>query len=159
MKLLRDDLSVNLRPRHPKMIKLNEDIGRLEKLVDFYRRRSQEEATAARQRLEKKIQLVEQSITNWEAKALEANLRLADYERSRANVQRLQVICDDLTKTVQKVDLDKALAQETLTRLDEGASMGTPISKPWVKKSRWAWVVDCWRAHWLSISLNASMTE
>jgi capsular exopolysaccharide synthesis family protein len=134
LKLLRDDLSVNLRPKHPKMIKLNDDIARAEKLLEFYRAKSREDLIAARQRLENQIQFVEQSITNWEAKALEANTRLTAYERSRANAQRLQAICDDLTRTIQKVELDKALAQETLTKLDEGASIGLSISKPWARK-------------------------
>jgi capsular exopolysaccharide synthesis family protein len=133
LKLQLEELSVNLKPKHPKIIQLNNEIAKFEKMMDFYRRQSQDDVAAARNRLLSQLRGLDTAIDEWEGKAVQANVRLAEYDKLRANVTRLQGICDRLYETVQKVDLDRGFSQETLTQLED-ASMGMPTPKPWQKR-------------------------
>ena len=56
-------LSKYLLPKHPKMVKLDEQIAHAQKLVDVYSQQNHEQIAAARQALQIKIDSVGQFIT------------------------------------------------------------------------------------------------
>src|SRR5262245_22467417 len=87
-KLEEKELSESLREEHPTMIKLKEEITRLEGLMNIYREQSQEQLEAARETLRLKIRAVEEAIKNWEPRVVDANERLVQYRRSRMNLER-----------------------------------------------------------------------
>jgi polysaccharide biosynthesis transport protein len=131
LKLQRKELGLVLRPKHPKIIKLDEEIAQQEKLIEIFREQSQEQITTARQQLQKRIQGVEEAIQGWEAKALDANRRMTEFEKLKANVQRAQSLYDKLLDLLQSVDVNKSLGQESLSVLEQ-ASVPVPakVSAP-----------------------------
>jgi capsular exopolysaccharide synthesis family protein len=118
LKLQRDKLSRYLRPKHPKIVKLDADIERGMKLIEIYQRQNQDQLEASRKAIELKIENVLLSIKEWEAKVVAANSRMADAERLKVNVQRFQSIYDRLVLLVQNVGISRNIDHETLAILE-----------------------------------------
>jgi polysaccharide biosynthesis transport protein len=118
LQLQREKLSQTLRPKHPKMVKLDADLARSQKLIDFYRQQNREQMTAARQALKIKVASVEGLIKEWERKLVAANARIASAERLKQNVARDQNLYDRLVSLLNNVDISRNIDQDTLTVLE-----------------------------------------
>jgi len=118
LKMERERLGKYLLPKHPKMIKLDEDIAHAEKLVEVYRRQNVEQVAAARKSLQIKIDSVEEFIKEWEAKVADANARIATADSLKQNVLRNQGLYDRLSTLLQNVDISRNIDQETLAILE-----------------------------------------
>lgn len=118
LKIQRDRLSRNLRPKHPKIVKLDADIERAEKLLEVYRRQNRDQLAASRESLQLKIENLQTSIADWEKKVVEANNLLAEAERLKLNVQREQSAYDRLAMLLQNVGISRNIDQENLSILD-----------------------------------------
>jgi capsular exopolysaccharide synthesis family protein len=118
LKLQRDRLSRYLRPKHPKIVKLDTDLERAGKLIEMFHFRSREQLAASRQANQLRIENVETSIREWERKVIESNTRIAEAERLRLNVQRQQSIYERLSLLVQNVGISRNIDQETLAILE-----------------------------------------
>ena len=118
LKLQRDRLSKNLRPKHPKIVKLNEEIQRGESLINIYRQQDREQIAAARQALQIKIAGIKASIEEWEPKLTDTNRRLAEGERLKATMARNQTLYDQLVGLLQNVDLRGNIDHDTVAILE-----------------------------------------
>ena len=83
IRIIRARLSKYLRPEHPKIIKLDEEISRGEKLVEFFSQQSRDQLANAQQTIKLKIDRVQETIKEWEAKVNNASVRVAEYERMK----------------------------------------------------------------------------
>ena len=126
LKAKRDELSRFLRPLHPKIIKLNEEIKTQEHLAQVSRDEAVKQMNHRRQAIELEIKGLEAASVEWEAKAVEASRKMADYDRIRQDVQRLQTAYDKLLALIQSVDLGRRVEQESIGIL-EPASVATPV--------------------------------
>lgn len=120
--LERDRLGKYLRPQHPKMVKLNEEIARSQSLIDLYHRQNQQQIIKARQAFQIRMTNVDQSITDWEAKVANANSRVAEYERLKVNISRKEALYERLSSLLQNVDIGRNIDQETLTVLEPASA-------------------------------------
>jgi Mrp family chromosome partitioning ATPase/uncharacterized protein involved in exopolysaccharide biosynthesis len=118
VRIIRTRLSKYLRPEHPKIVKLDEQIAQNEKLVEFFSHQSHEQLVNAKQTVKMRIDRVQETIKEWEAKVNNASERIAEYERQKLNVGRLQELHDHLLGLLQTVDVSKNLDQENITILD-----------------------------------------
>jgi capsular exopolysaccharide synthesis family protein len=118
LKFQRDEWGQVMRPEHPKMAKLAEDIARVEKLTEVYHQQSREQLESARRSVGLRITSVEASILTWEAKVLEANTRMADFDQIKATVARSQSLYDHLLRLLQNVDVNKNLEPESIVQLE-----------------------------------------
>jgi capsular exopolysaccharide synthesis family protein len=114
----REKLSRYLRPKHPKIVKLDADIDRAQKLIDLFRNQSHEQLAAARQALKMRIDSVASAVTEWEPRVMEANARIAESERLKLNITRSQGLYDRLVTLLQNVDIGRNTDQETVAILD-----------------------------------------
>jgi capsular exopolysaccharide synthesis family protein len=121
LKLQRETLGKYLRPKHPKMVKLDEDIARAQKLIDVYRQQNRDQIAAARQSLQIKIDSVEQFITEYETKVAAANELIAKADSLKQEVLRNQGLYDRLSALLQNVDISRNIDQETLAILEPAA--------------------------------------
>ena len=128
-RIIRSRLGKVLRPKHPKMVKLDEEISRAAQLVEFLRAQSREQLNSAKQTVMIKRDQTEQAIREWEAKVNNASERIAEFERLKLNVERLQGLHDRLLGLLQTVDVSRNLDQENITIL-ERASETKPGKKP-----------------------------
>lgn len=126
LKMQRERLGRYLRPKHPKMVRLNADIERGEKLMGLFRRQTREQLVASRDALRLKIENVGASIHEWEGKVVQANGRISEAEALRVKVQRAQSVFDRLALLLQNVGISRNIDQETLSILeDAGAAQRT----------------------------------
>ena len=81
LKAERETLSKDLRPKHPKIIKLNDEIDKQEKLIDLYRQDAVEKLDTRRKSIGKQMENLQSNIKEWENKALDLSQRLAQFNR------------------------------------------------------------------------------
>jgi capsular exopolysaccharide synthesis family protein len=128
LKFQKQDLAKIYLPDHPKMKKLDEEIGRVEKLVSLYDFEDKEQLTTAKASIDLKITNVEKAIHEWEDKMVDANRRLAEYTLLKENLDRVQNLYDHLLHLLQNVGLDKNVDQETVVIMDPAVEMPTKSS-------------------------------
>ncbi len=90
MKAELQEWSQYLKPKHPRIIALNEEIASREKLLEIFKQQSLEDLESRRNSLKLQTQNLEREVKEWEVKSLDISKRMAEYERIRATKQRLQ---------------------------------------------------------------------
>ncbi len=118
LKAKRDELSRFLRPAHPKIVKLNEEIATQDKLVEISREEARRQLTNRRQALQLEIQNLESAFNEWDPKAIASSRKIADYESMRLDLQRLQAAYDHVFGLKQTVGLGKTMDQENVGVLE-----------------------------------------
>ena len=118
LKAQRDELGEFLRPKHPKIIALGEDIANKEKLLAIFRQQTQEQLEDRKHTLELQIQNCEGEIKVWEAKSLEISKKMSDYLAIKEMNQRLQTMYDGLLTTERTLDVDRQINQESVAILE-----------------------------------------
>ena len=113
------------KPKHPRMIALNEEITRREKLLEIFKQQSVEQLENRRNSLDLEIQTLEEDYKKWEAASLEVSKKMAAYDRLRANKQRVQDQYNRLLGAMQTLGVDKDINAESVTVLEK-ASPGLP---------------------------------
>ena len=121
-----EDWSQYMKPKHPKIIGIKEEIARQTKLLEVYRQQSQLSIAEERKAIELRIQNLEALIAEWEVKSLDASQRMADYQRIRGRMERSQELYNRLLNTLQSVDISQNLNREPIAIL-ERASDPSPL--------------------------------
>lgn len=124
------ELSVVLRPRHPKMIRLNEEISRQEKLLAIYRDQSLEQIKIRREAIKLELQTLSAQIKEHEEKAHLANNLMVDYQRLDENETRVKEERDRLFDTLRSIERTAEVNQPIIDKLD-------PASVPTSKRIGW----------------------
>ena len=114
MKAELQEWSAYLKPKHPRIIKLNEDIARQERLLDIYRQQSLEQLENKRNSLALQITNLDNEIREGKIKSLDISQKMAEYDRLRANKLRIQNLYDRLLATMQTLGVDKDLSPESV---------------------------------------------
>ena len=114
LKAQRDELSKNMRPKHPDIIALDDEIERQQTLLGVFEEQSQEQMRNRQHVVEAEIKDLESQIKEWESKAIEASKRLADFETLKENYKRVQTTYDQLLATVQTLEVNKGIGQDNV---------------------------------------------
>ncbi len=120
-----EEMGQYLRTNHPKMIAMSEDIARREQLLKIYRMQGAEQLENRKAALALEIKGLERDIKEWDAKMLDIQVKSADYQRLKGNVQRTQALYDHLLSTMQTLDVNKEIGPESVTIM-EAASPAYP---------------------------------
>jgi succinoglycan biosynthesis transport protein ExoP len=129
LKAERDDLGQYLRPKHPKMIALNDEIARQERLLDAFRQQNADQLASKRDSLALEIQNLEREAKEWDAKTAEIQSTSAEYQRLKANSARLQALYDRLLATIQAMNSRKEADPENMAILDPaGGALATGLA-------------------------------
>src|SRR4051794_7932086 len=107
LKAQRDTLARDLRPKHPKIIKINDEIVQQEKLIDLFRADTVERLETRRKSIGKQMENLQSNIKEWEAKALDLSQRLAQFNRIKGKSDRLKVLYERLTQNLKEVDVSQ----------------------------------------------------
>ncbi|MCA1660188.1 MAG: polysaccharide biosynthesis tyrosine autokinase, partial [Verrucomicrobiaceae bacterium] len=134
LKAERETLSRDLRPRHPKIIKLNDEIAKQEKLIELFRADAVEKLATRRISIGKQMENLQGNIKEWETKALDLSQRLAQFNRLKSKVDRLKALYDRLTNSLKDVGVSQSVDTAEQISIMEMAS--APISvRPGLLKS------------------------
>jgi len=118
LKADRTELGKVLRPKHPKILALNEDIARKESLLEIFRGQSQDQLENRKHALELQIQNLDADIKVWEGKSLEISKKMADYLEIKESLHRLQGMYDGLLTTSRTLEVDKEVSPESVNILE-----------------------------------------
>jgi succinoglycan biosynthesis transport protein ExoP len=114
-----------LKPMHPQMVAYDEEIKRLEQMLDIYRDQSVEQMDAKKSALELQIKNLEVQTKEWGKENLDLSRKRAQYERLKAQSERLQSLYDQLLATMETLDVNKDIGPESVT-IYEPASDAMP---------------------------------
>ena len=134
LKAERDILAKDLRPNHPKMIKLKDEIAKQEKLIELFRADTLERLKTRRESIGKQMENLQGNIKEWEAKALDLSQRLAQFNRIKSKSDRLKTLYDRLTQNLKDIGVSQVVGGEDQVSIMEAAT--PPISvRPGLIKS------------------------
>jgi len=134
LKAERDTLSKDLRPKHPKILKLNDEIDKQEKLIALYRQDAVEKLDTRRKSIGKQMENLKSNIAEWEKKALDLSQRLAQFNRLKDKVDRQKTLYDRLTNSLKDVNVSQVT--DAGDQVSIMANATTPISvRPGLVKS------------------------
>lgn len=128
LKVQREQASRYLRPKHPKIIKLDEEIARGEKVLEFLRTRTQEQMAASKAAIEMRIRSMTNTVAELADKVGTANRKIAEFKAIEANIQRQLGLHDRLLTLLQGVDITSTMDQENVTIL-ERATAPMPVNR------------------------------
>lgn len=106
-----EQLGKYLRPKHPKILALNDDITRYERKLEIVRQQSQESIAEKRQAIQLQITNLEKLVAESETKALDVGRKMAEYEKMKSERDRQQQLYDRLLGTVQNVNVSQDVSQ------------------------------------------------
>lgn len=118
LRIERQKLSHYLKDKHPKIVRLDADIERGQKIAELYQNQNRDQLASARQAINMKLESVQSSIKEWEDKVVESKNRIAEAERLKAAVARSQSLYDRLALMLQNVDISRSIDQESLAVLE-----------------------------------------
>ncbi|HXP33971.1 MAG TPA: polysaccharide biosynthesis tyrosine autokinase [Chthoniobacterales bacterium] len=134
LKAERETLAKDLRPNHPKIIKLNDEITKQDKLIGLFRADTLEKLKTRRESIGKQMENLQANIKEWEAKALDLSQRLAQFNRIKGKVDRLKTLYDRLTNNLKEIDVSQVVGGEDQVSIMEMAT--APVSvRPGLIKS------------------------
>lgn len=118
LKLQRDRLSKYLRPAHPKILKLDEQITNAEMQIDLYRKENQENIDTERKANRILIDTVQQEITHWEKTIKDDSARIAADQDLADNMRRNQQKFDRYLSMMDNVDITRNIQHDPLAVLE-----------------------------------------
>lgn len=125
LKAEQEELGKYLKPKHPKMIAMSEELGRREGMLKIFRDQGMEQLQSKKEALVLQMQNLEKDIKEWNGKALDVQGRTAEFQRLKAASQRIQSIYDRLLATMQTLDVNKEISPESVT-IYEQATQALP---------------------------------
>jgi capsular exopolysaccharide synthesis family protein len=111
-----------LRPEHPKMIAMDEEIARHQILLDIFRGQGIEQLESRTNSLALQIKNLDREVKEWNIKALEISKKLAEYHRLKAKSQRFESIYDHMFVTMESLDMNKETTPESMTIMERASS-------------------------------------
>jgi succinoglycan biosynthesis transport protein ExoP len=122
LKAQQQELGEYLRPKHPKMIKLAEEISQKERLLSIYREQSREQIDNRCEAIAIQIASLQKDIAEWETRTLDSSRKMAEYQKIKANNTRVQGLYDRLQATMQTLATDKDISPESVTVLERATT-------------------------------------
>jgi len=118
LKADREEMLKKFKPEHPRIIKMEEEIAQTERMISLYELQGIEQLADQRKTNQLKIENLEKTIAEWEVKALDMNRRLAEYNRIKSKMARLQDMHGRLLSTMQSLGVNKNLDHEVLSIME-----------------------------------------
>ena len=123
----RDRYAEYLKPKHPEMAELDQQIERLGRVLKIYRQQSIEQLDARTNALALQIKNLELQTRQRGQENLDLTRKASQYQRLQAKSQRLQALNDQLMATLQTLDVNKEISPESVTIYE-------PASDPYQEK-------------------------
>ncbi len=111
----RDRYAEYLKPKHPQMVALDQEIEKLGRVLEIYKAQSVEQLEAKKSALALQITNLEAQTKLRSRENLDISRKAAQYERLKAKAARVQSLYDQLLATLQTLDVNKEISPESVT--------------------------------------------
>ncbi|MGD0744373.1 MAG: polysaccharide biosynthesis tyrosine autokinase [Verrucomicrobiota bacterium] len=108
-----------LKPAHPEMVALAQEIDQYQQMLGIYRDQSVEQLDAKKSALTLQLQNLEAQTKQWGQQNLELSRKSAQYQRLKAKADRIQSLYNSLLATMETLDVNKDISPETVTMYQE----------------------------------------
>jgi polysaccharide biosynthesis transport protein len=123
----REDLSKFLRPRHPKIMRLTEELEKKKRLLALVQDQTKDQIARYRDSLIKQAEALKKSIQEWEAKAFEANEILSKFQILKADVERAKTFYEALNKKMNEIQIAGGIRQDLITVHQKASGSMSPV--------------------------------
>lgn len=114
-----------LKPKHPRIIALTEDIARRENVLQIFKQQSNEQLESQRNSLSLQITNLLREIKELDSRSLDLSTKMSQYDRILANKQSVQNLRDNLQRAMQSIGVEKEINPDAVTVMDR-ASVARP---------------------------------
>ncbi len=114
-----EEFSIYLKPKHPKIISLKNQIERTENQLLIQRRQAMDRIRERIVVINSKIENLNQEIEIWEKSALENGRLIAEFERLQSRLDRSKAAYDRNQEALRAIDTDQNLSQESVSILED----------------------------------------
>lgn len=121
LKAQRDDFAKVLRPKHPQMVELAQQISEQETLIASFRSQSVDRLKSRHDSIEHQIDALQSAIKEWSTKALSLSQRLAEYNRIKSSLDRSKGLYDRLVNNLHDVDVTRNVDQDMVSILEKAS--------------------------------------
>ena len=119
-----EEFQIYLKPKHPKVINLKNQVERTVNQLAILRRQAFERIRERKLVVNNLIRNLDQEIVIWEQTALENGQLIAEFERLQSRLSRAKSAFDRNQESLRAIDTDQNLQQETISVLEEARSAG-----------------------------------
>jgi len=117
LKAERDELAKDLRPQHPTMKELDQQVARGEAMLSTFRQSSEDTLKGRQKSIRVQIENLEAKIKEWEGKALDLARRVAEFDKIKSKIERTKGQHDRLLTSLRGMDVNRNLDQDTVSIL------------------------------------------
>ena len=129
----RDESITYMKPNHPRLAELSQEIEREENLLNIYRRQSLARLKEKQQSLVAQIENLESVIEQQQVYALDYSRRLAEFERVNSRLERQKKVLDQLLSSIQSINLNLNVDQESVSIMQD-ATLAMPAPSGLIKQ-------------------------
>ena len=120
-------LRVNLKPDHPKMLDLMDQINQQESYLALLRKQSQSNSLERTEEMDLEIQSLHKEIDAATAESLRLSPIVATYHQLKDKITREQGLYNQLSESIQNVDFNKSLDQADVGILEAASAPQTIV--------------------------------
>lgn len=121
-------LSRYMKPKHPKIIKLDQAIQRAKESIAFLEQETREQIAASKQAASNRIATLEVSIKDLEERVRVANRSYSEFQKIEAEIKRQQGLYDQLLSLLRSANLNSNVDQEGIS-IFQKASPAKPAKR------------------------------
>ena len=114
-----EEFQIYLKPKHPKIINLKDQVERTAHQLAILRRQAFQRIGERKLVVGNLVRNLDQEIEIWEQTALENGQLIAEFERLQSRLSRSKQDYDRNQESLRAIDTDQNLHQETITVLEE----------------------------------------
>ena len=126
LKILRNDLGVYLKDKHPKMVNLTDTIDKEQKFLDLLKSRNVVTRDEYREDLGLQIRNLKAQIQTWNDNSLKLSESLGTYQQLKDKINREQTLYNQLASSIQTVKMNESVDQDYVIIM-QAASNAKPI--------------------------------
>jgi len=108
------ELSQYLRPKHPKIVALNDEIGSEENLLEILRTQSSEQLENKRESLKLEIDNLQDQIKQLKDTAEDISRKMTEYQKIKDDIDRNQKLYNQLLSTEESLDVGRGTDPDTV---------------------------------------------
>jgi capsular exopolysaccharide synthesis family protein len=110
-----------MRPKHPKIVQISDDIRRQENLIEIFRVQSIEQLGSRKKAIELEIQNLNTQVKDWEKRAIEASRGKAEFDRLRGSVERSRAQLARYEQTQRDISSTRNVESELVSIMERAS--------------------------------------
>ncbi len=118
LRMQREEMGRYLRPKHPKMVRLNDEIARAERVIEMLREENLDSAATAKQAMRIRLESLRSTVAALQERVASANRLYAEYQGIQAAIERQRELYTQLIGLLRSIDLNRNIEQEAVAILE-----------------------------------------